>query len=412
MLPDQTNLLFPLLETLRDAGGAMRPQHVYDELAARVSLSDEDRNATTTNGAEGRSINAWERRVRNTRQQAATRGLIENDSERRRFNLWSLTEQANAGLLNCRPGVCITLFTTTLGRAIWAEAETAVGLFSDNSIDLIVSSPPYPLQRKKVYGNREEAAHVEWLLEVLAAWKQKLTLSGSLILNMGDVWLKGQPVMSLYQERLILRLCDELGFQLNEKLFWQNPAKLPSPAEWVTVRRVRVTPSVEQMWWLSRSANPKANNAAVLRPYSESMKRKIAVCGEGKGRLRPSGHALKADSFSEDRGGSIAQSLLVASNTVSNDTYQQSCRKYGLPVHPARFPDEVPAFAIKFLTDPGDHVVDIFGGSAKTGKVAEQLKRRWTVIEKSLRYACGGIFNFSDDTIHSFDRDLFAEAVS
>jgi site-specific DNA-methyltransferase (cytosine-N4-specific) len=217
--------------------------------------------------------------------------------------------------------------------------------------------------------------------------------------------------MSLYQERLILRLIDEAGYCLNQKLYWENPAKLPAPAEWVTVRRIRVTPSVENLWWLGVNAKAtKANNAAVLRPYSESMKQKLRAGGERKAQQRPSGYTLKAAAFSEDKGGSIPHNIIVAGNTTSNDEYQRSCREAGLPIHPARYADAVPDFCIKFLTDPGDHVVDIFGGSGKTGKVAEALKRRWTVIEKSLKYACGGVFNFGEDALRSVDEDLFAAA--
>lgn len=412
MLPEQTKLLFPLLETLCDGGGALAPNRVYDELAERVGLSGEDRRATVPNGAEGRPVNAWERRVRNTRQDAVRRGMIENDPARRKFNLWELTETSKAGLLNCKPGVCVVIYETANGRSVWAEAETAVGLFTDNSIDLIVTSPPYPLVTQKDYGNRAEAAHIDWLVGLFAEWKSKLSETGSLFLNMADTWQKGRPTMSLYQERLIIRLCDEIGLNLCQKLFWENPSKMPSPAEWVTVRRVRLTPSVESLYWLSPSPNPKANNAAVLRPYSDGMLRKIAASGEAAGRRRPSGHVLKAGAFSDDRGGSIPHTLLVAANTSSNDEYTRGCRESGLPVHPARFPEAVPELAIKMLTDPGDLVVDLFGGSARTGKVAERLKRRWAVVEKSLKYACGGVFNFGAEQILNLDRELFDAALA
>lgn len=409
MIPSQQELLFPLLEVINAGGGEMSPREVYDELARRVGLSDEERAATVPNGAEGRHVNAWERRVRNTRQTAVARGYVEGEPGRRRFNLWAITEKTKRGLLNCKPGVCVIIYQSELGTSLWAECQSAVGLFEDESIDLIFTSPPYPLRRQKAYGNRDEEAHVEWLLACLSEWKPKLKETGSLVLNMADVWQPGSPTVSLYQERLMLRLCDEIGFNLNQKLFWQNPSKLPSPAEWVTVRRVRVTPSVEQCWWLGAGdgSRTKAKNANALRPYSESMARLLAAGGERSARVRPSGHAIKPGAFAGDNGGSIAQSLITAANTSSNDQYQRACRAFGLPVHPARFPQALPNFFIRLLTDPGDHVVDIFGGSATTGEEAERLGRRWTCVEKSLAYGLGGLFRFSADALRSVNRDLW-----
>lgn len=409
MLPSQQQLLFPLLETLRDGGGSMRPHEVYEQLAERVGLPEDERLRQVPNGAEGRPIRAWARRVRNTRQQAVERGLIE-DSGGGRYNIWSLTERARSGLYNSRAGVCITVYTTAGGTALWAECETAVGLFADDSVDLIVTSPPYPLQRQKAYGNRGELAHIDWLAECFAAYKPKLRESGSLIINMGDVWNKGLPTMSLYQERLILKLCDELGFQFCQRLLWQNSAKMPGPAEWVCVRRIRVTASTENVWWLSKSAWPKAHNQTVLRPYSESMRRRLAAGGEKAGGVRPSGHALKAGAFGDDRGGSIPHNLLASSNTSSNDGYLRACRAAGLPVHPARFAAELPEFCILLTTDPGDHVLDIFGGSNLTGRTAERLGRRWTTVEKSLAYAAGGLFRFAPEAVNMLDHDLLGEA--
>jgi DNA modification methylase len=409
VLPNQQQILFPLLKTLEDAGGEASPKAVYDDLARRVGLSDDEREATVPNGAEGRPINAWERRVRNARQQAVARGLVEN-GEGRRFNVWALTESALRSLRNARPGVCVVIYTTAYGQSVWGECQSAVGLFDDDSVDLIVTSPPYPLQRQKQYGNRDELAHVDFLTECFAAYKPKMRESGSLIVNLGDAWLKGRPAMSLYQERLILRLCDELGFHLIQRLVWENPSKMPAPAEWVCVQRIRVTPSTENVWWLSKTEWPKAHNDTVLRPYSESMRRRLAQGGEGKDRVKPSGHALKAGAFGDDRGGSIPHNLIIAANSSSNDDYQRACRAAGLPVHPARFPSAVADFSILLTTDPGDHVVDIFGGSNTTGRRAERLGRRWTAIEKSLAYGCGGMLRFDPEELSGFDRDLFAAA--
>lgn len=279
-LPTQGQLLLPLLETLKEAGGQAKPSELYSALAHKVELPQWLRDLRGLAGKAG-EINIWERRVRNTRQYAANHGLVENTANSRRRNLWELTASGRNTLRNCRPGVVITVFTTDLGTAILAEAESAIQVIADRSIHLIITSPPYPLVTEKTYGNKNPAAHVEWLTHLAAGWKNKLTDSGSLVINTADAFNQGEPSVSLYQERLLINLCDDLGYSLAQKFYWENPSKLPSPSEWVCLRRIRVTPSVEQIYWLTKDPlRAHANNRKILRPYSESMKARLAQGGE------------------------------------------------------------------------------------------------------------------------------------
>jgi site-specific DNA-methyltransferase (cytosine-N4-specific) len=88
---------------------------------------------------------------------------------------------------------------------------------------------------------------------------------------------------------------------------------------------------------------------------------------------------------------------LAIANTESNGVYQEYCRANGIDIHPARFPALLPEYFIRFLTDPGDLVVDPFGGSCVTGMVAEALGRKWACIELSSEYIRGGIGRFQGD---------------
>jgi site-specific DNA-methyltransferase (cytosine-N4-specific) len=195
---------------------------------------------------------------------------------------------------------------------------------------------------------------------------------------------------------LLLRLCDDLGYRLAQRFEWYHPAKLPAPAEWVTVRRVRVKPSLERVLWLSKSDHPYANNRNVLTEYSDSMIKRIQSGGE-LGARRPSGHEFKPQAFGTDNGGAIPSNLIVASNTASNCGYQEACRGIGLPVHPARFPEALPDFMIRLTTRPGDLVADPFGGSFVTAATAKKLGRRFFTSEKALEYALGGVLRIGGD---------------
>jgi site-specific DNA-methyltransferase (cytosine-N4-specific) len=283
-------------------------------------------------------------------------------------------------------------YSTALGACHAGDSRELLQALPDGSVNLVMTSPPFPLQRQKEYGNLAEREHVDWLVGMCAAVLPKLAADGSMVIDLGGTYHKGVPVRSLWPFRLLLRLCDDLGFRLAEDFYWHNPAKLPSPIEWVNKRKVRAKDSVNTVWWLSRSDHPKADVSKVLVPYSESM-RKLLAEGEKATKLRPSGHEI-TNRFLKDNGGAIPPNLLQISNTESNGVYQARCRRLGLKAHPARFPAALPDFFIRFLTDPGDLVLDIFAGSNTTGQAAEAAGRRWFAFEKRIDYVANSAFRF------------------
>jgi len=260
-----------------------------------------------------------------------------------------------------------------------------------NSVDLIVTSPPFGLVRKKAYGNEDADQYVKWFRPFAEGMRRVLKNQGSLVIDIGGAWKPGVPTRSLYHFELLITLCRDYGFHLCQEHYWWNPAKLPTPAEWVNVRRIRVKDAVDCIWWLSRSPWPKASNKRVLAPYSASMKSLLKNGYTPK--LRPSGHDI-SDKFGRDNGGSVPPNLIALANTESNGAYQEYCRANSLPVHPARFPAGIPEYFIRMLTDKNDLVVDPFAGSCVTGEVAEALGRRWICCELSEEYLKGARARF------------------
>ncbi len=283
------------------------------------------------------------------------------------------------------------LYQTDLGKAYCADSLELLQKLPETSVDLVITSPPYALHFKKEYGNASQEEYVGWFLPFAQQIKRILKPEGSFVLNLGGAWQPGSPTRSLYHFRLLLALCDECEFNLCQEFFWYNPAKMPAPAEWVNVRRMRVKDSVEYIFWLSPSKFPRANNSKVLQPYSKDMQRLIK---RGiKDTKRPSGHNIKG-TFAADKGGSIPPNLIECGNNESNSRYIKESKAQGRKVHPARFPAELPRFFMEFLTEPGDLVLDPFAGSNTTGAVAEQLGRRWITIEKDAGYAADSELRF------------------
>ncbi|RUT01082.1 methyltransferase [Dulcicalothrix desertica PCC 7102] len=263
----------------------------------------------------------------------------------------------------------------------------------DDSINLILTSPPFPLTRKKEYGNESAEKYIEWFLPFAHEFKRVLAENGSFVLDLGGAYLPGNPIRSIYQYELLVRLCKEVGFYLAQEFFHYNPARLPTPAEWVNIRRIRVKDSVNVVWWLSKTPNPRADNRKVLKPYSESMKNLLK--NGYKAKLRPSGHDISTK-FQKDNEGAIPPNLLEFANTESNTPYLKRCKQADIKPHPARYPSGFAEFFIKFLTSEGDIVLDPFAGSNTTGFVAETLRRQWLSFELNEDYIIGSQYRFDD----------------
>jgi site-specific DNA-methyltransferase (cytosine-N4-specific) len=308
------------------------------------------------------------------------------------------------------PGAPFELYRTPLGKAVVARAEDYLPSLPANSLDLVMTSPPFALLREKAYGNLAQDAYVDWLVSFGPLVRRVLKETGSFVLDLGGAYQRGRPVRSLYNFRVLLRLCDECGFHLAEEFFWHNPAKLPSPIEWVNKRKIRAKDSVNTVWWLSKTERPKADVRNVRTAYSARMRKLFEdpskFCAPTE---RPSGHGI-GYKFARDNGGALPSNLLRYPNTESNSLYLRLCKRLGLRPHPARFPEALPEFFLRFLTEPGDAVADVFAGSNTTGAVAERLGRRWLAIECDRDYAAVSGLRFLDGWPDSAVRDYLDEA--
>ncbi len=292
---------------------------------------------------------------------------------------------------------CAIAYATEMGRAYQGDSRVLLSSaeLEPGSVDLLIMSPPFALTRQKGYGNETADRYVDWFLTFVEPFNRVLSESGSLVIDVGGAYLPRKPQRSTYHFELVVELAKH--FELCQEFYWYNPAKLPSPAEWVNVRRIRVKDAVNPVFWFAKDASrTKADNRRVLRRYSDSME---ALLKNGyQYRVRPSGHDISEKFLkrhpgaippnllgaAEDQDGLVGKpwefafpNLLAISNTASNDRYQRECLKHGIKPHPARFPAGLPAFFMSFLTEPGDLVCDPFAGSNVTGEAAEALERRW-----------------------------------
>ena len=305
-------------------------------------------------------------------------------------------------------------YTTNRGSAYIGDSLELLDSLEDNSINLVMTSPPFALLRQKAYGNKNGEEYIQWLSEFALKVKEKLTEDGSFVLDLGGAYQKGVPTRSLYNYKVLIKFVEELGFHLAEEFFWFNPSKLPSPIEWVNKRKIRAKDAVNTVWWFSKSEFPKADVRKVLTPYSERMQKLLK---DGKKyydpKERPSGHNI-SEGFNKDNGGAIPPNLLQFPNSESNSKYLALCKSVKVKGHPARFPGKLPEFFIKFLTDENDIVLDIFGGSNTTGEMAQLLNRRWISCDIEKEYVAASSLRFINDKETAkqvFDRIMNDEMV-
>jgi site-specific DNA-methyltransferase (cytosine-N4-specific) len=303
-------------------------------------------------------------------------GLINPDSRSYAFNSYYVRDS-------------VELLSGSLGRQL------------KGTVQLLLTSPPFPLNDKKRYGNKVGKEYLEWFSHLATIWSPLLTPTGSIVVELGNAWEPGRPVQSLLPLKAMLGFVEapDADLRLCQEFVCHNPARLPTPAQWVTVEHIRAIDSFTHIWWMSRSDKPKSNTRQVLRPYSSSMKELLARGTYDAGK-RPSGHTIGKTSFLKDNGGSLphnvlgvdpedpqdAISLLSASNTASTDYFSRRCRELGLTPHPARMSSKLAEFFIRFLTEPGDLVLDPFAGSNTTGACAQKLGRNWISIEIDPEY--------------------------
>ena len=307
------------------------------------------------------------------------------------------------------------IYKTPLGECYNDDSLEIMKTLDTESVDLVITSPPFALQRKKEYGNEITDDYVDWILPFGEQVYRVLKVTGSFVLDLGGAYLPKRPEHSLYQFKTLIALCNKAGFQFAQPFYWYNPTALPAPIEWVNKKKLRAKTSVNTVWWLCKNASLcKSNITKVLTPYSDRMKKLFKnpeqfVAKEGM--KRPSGHVvfdilprLKPWAFCynyckktwmHNNGGAIPPNMLQISNTESNSQYLKYVRALGIKGHPARFPEALPEFFIKMLTNENDMVMDIFSGSNTTGAVCERLNRRWKAIELSPEYAAASWCRFA-----------------
>ncbi len=230
----------------------------------------------------------------------------------------------------------------------------------DNTVALVITSPPYAMQRKSYYGGISEKDYPNWTLKWVNAFKEKLKNDGSICINIRPHIKNGEISDYVLKTILLLR---ENGWIHCEDMCWYKPDSPPMGS----VKRPRR--AYEMIHWFAKTRNPKCNPKAI-------GKRSLRIGFE------QTKFAEGNDSYVH-KGQNTAKPGIARCNDVIVCGTSKIERRF---IHPAMFPPDIPEYFIKMLTDKGDLVVDPFMGSGTTGRVAERLERKWKGFEINETY--------------------------
>ncbi len=239
----------------------------------------------------------------------------------------------------------------------------ALKMLQSDSIDLIVTSPPYADQRKKTYGGVSADKYVEWFTPIAKELLRVTKSSGSFVLNIKERAINGERHTYVIELILMMR---KLGWLWTEEYIWHKknsyPGKWPNRFRDSWERCIHFTKSKKFNMYQEEVMVPMGDwkNSRLKNMSDTDKKRDESKVGSGFGK--------KIENW-------VTRDLAYPTNVLHMAT------ECGNRSHSAAFPESLPEWFIKLFTTEGDTVLDPFSGSGTTLKVAKAMKRNAVGIE-------------------------------
>ena len=398
--------LFGLVHSVyMDSENPISNQDLYQRIVEETTITSEEMNHQQPVGQSGTPHSLIKRKIRWYQQTLKAMGIIERVDGGGK-GVWQLADKQGNDLQKAKSGVKLVAFNTRLGVCIWGNnVDVYSGL--DHPIALCVTSPPYPLKVARKYGNPSLEEYTDFILKSLTPIVKSLLPGGSIVINASnDIFEPGLPARSMYLEELMISIRKEFSLHLMDRIPWINRSKPPGPTRWACVKSVQLKSSYEHIYWFTNDPDlVRSDNRRVLTPHSAQHLKLIVSGGETRtAAYGDNAYKLRPGSFSGITEGSLPRNILELGHMCSDSKQiRKAALANHLPPHGAMFPTSIPDFFIRFLTEPGELVVDPFSGSGKVGLAAERLGRKWMLTEIILEYA-----KLSSELFKSFlDFELF-----
>jgi len=244
------------------------------------------------------------------------------------------------------------------------DIRRMLGMLDDDSVDLVVTSPPYAERRKNTYGGIPADKYVEWFLPISAELLRVLKPTGSFVLNIKEGTHGGERQTYVYELALALR---KQGWLFVDEMIWHKTNPFP------TGNKNRLKDGFERCYHFAQTKDFK------FFPDAVRTKSTSKWAGDNQRRKNKGAHRTTNGS-GMNMSRRVVGDLVRPSNVV---TMPSSSLNIG---HPAVFPLGLPEFFVRLMTEVGDFVLDPFMGSGSTALAARGLGRRYVGAELSEDY--------------------------
>lgn len=238
----------------------------------------------------------------------------------------------------------------------------------ENSVDLVVTSPPYADQRKGTYGGIHPEKYVEWFLPISEQLLRVLKPTGTFVLNIKEKVVEGER--STYVIELILGMRKQ-GWLWTEEFIWHK--KNCYPGKWPN----RFRDAWERLLQFNKDKNFNMYQESVMVPMGDWAKTRLKNLSETD-KIRD--NSKVGSGFGKNISNWISRDVAYPTNVLHLAT------ECGNKNHSAAFPEELPEWFIKLFTKENDTVLDPFLGSGTTIIVANRMKRQSIGIDTIKEY--------------------------
>lgn len=248
-------------------------------------------------------------------------------------------------------------------RILLGDCKEVLKGLDKNSIDLIVTSPPYADRRKNTYGGIKPEHYVEWFLPISEQLLRVLKATGTFILNIKEKAENGER--NTYVLHLILSLRKQ-GWLWTEEFIWHK--KNCYPGKWPN----RFRNAWERLLQFNKSKNFNMYQDAVMMPIGDWANGRLKNLSKTD-RIRD--NSKSGSGFGKNISNWLRRKMVYPTNVVQFATV---CNNRN---HSAAFPEGLPEWFIKLFTQEGDWVLDPFLGSGTTSEVSQRMRRNSIGIE-------------------------------
>lgn len=402
---NNTELEIATINAYKNADGELTNKDLYEQVATSMGLTDAEINNYKQIGASRSSHNVFFRKVRFVQQTLKQRKLLQRVNN----STWSLIKSKSGELTKYEGDDGVVAFCSNNGVAIWTKSPALIKDIPCDEFHALITSTPYPLSNPRAYGNPHADEFNDFICRSLEPLMSKLSEGGSIALNVSnDIFKHKSPARNTYWYRLVGLLEDRLGLHFMDMLPWKSN-KIPTPTQYACVDHVQLRASYEPILWFTN--NPQkcfADNKRIREPHTESHKRFIKNGGTKSLSVNGDGAYVKrVGGYSKSTLGRIPINILEHSNYCKEgrETTRWAKSNHITP-HSAKMPLSVAEKLVKFLTRPGDTVIDIFAGTCTTGQASEKHGRHWVMFEMILEYLCQGYRRFRDNELALFNQAL------